>query len=286
MSYTNHGQGVAFSRSLLTVTSKYRPVLLAVLIVFIALGTVAASASYLQLKSKVRELSALEPVKLLAVSKELQVGDVITDDVLVPMFLFRHEYDLARESYVLESSRHELIGRVVKVPLLARSFIRQEHLAELGSLPGLVNLIERAHSLLDVNVPQQGFNVYIRPDDKVDLYEVKNDHSELIAAQVKVILVDSQPMGRAPLRVTIDPRLERQLTLAVPDQALQRALKAKQARTLMATYRQGPVLQATSVVPVRARTFKATVNPVVAEAREFFQTLVFIKGDDREVLGR
>ncbi len=282
MNYANRGQGAVFSRSLLTVTSKYRPILLAVLIVLIALGTVAASASYLQLKTKVRELSALEPVKLLAVSKELQVGDVISEETLVPMFLYRHEYDLAKESYVLESSKRELIGRVVKVPLLARSFIRQEHLAETGSLPGLVNLIERDHSLLDINVPQQGFNVYIRPDDKVDLYEVKNDHSELIAAQVKVILVDSQPLGKAPLRVAIDSRLERQLTLAVPDASLQRALKAKQARILMATYRHG-----VAVVPLK------TYKPVLKQPRaltssidSLFQTLVFIKGDAKEVLAQ
>ncbi len=277
MNYANHGRGAVYSRSLLTVTSKHRPLLLAVLIVLIILGTAAAMASYLHLKTKVRELSALEPVKLLAAAKELEVGDVIREDTLVPMFLYRHEYELARESYVPEASKHQLIGRVVKVPLLARSFIRQEHLAEVGSLPGLVNLLDRDHSLLDINVPQQGFNVFIRPDDKIDLYEIKDSHTELIAAQVKVILVDSQPLGRAPLKVTVDPRLERQLTLAVPDAVLQRALRAKQMRTLIATYGRE------TLKPVYSPVLKP---PPKAKLQGLFETLVFIKGEEKEVLAK
>ncbi len=275
MNYANRGQGMALSRSLLSVTARYRKVLLLVLMVLIVLGTVAVSASYLQLRSKVRELSALEPVKVMASAKELQVGDVLGEDTLVPMFLYLDEYESNKKSYVLDSEKQELIGRVVKVPLLARSFLRREHLAEAASLPGLVNLIEANHSLLDINVPQQGFNVFIRPDDRVDLYEIKDHHSELIAAQVKVILVDSEPIGKAPFRVSVDARQERQLTIAVQDSILQRALVAKQAGTLVATYRhKGQELAPKLMMP------RKKINPL----ENLFQTLTMIKGSEREVL--
>ncbi len=286
MNYANPRQRAALSRLLSTVTSKYRELLIVVLIVLIALGTVAASASYLQMQSKLRELSALEPVRLVGVAKELQVGDVINEDALMPVVLYRQEYESNKSSYVAEEQKQEIIGRVVKVPLLARSFVRREHLAEIGSLPGLVNLIDANHSLLDLDVPQQGFNVFIRPDDKVDLYEVKDRQTQLIASQVKVILVDSEPLGRAPLKVTVDPRLQRHLTVAIPDQVLDRALAAKQSRNLIATYRHQGALPLAIAAPRRAPRAKPMSEAVVAEVKNLFQTLVFIKGEDREVLNQ
>ncbi len=289
MNYANLRQRGPFGRLLSTVTSKYRQLLIAVLIVLIALGTVAASASYLQMQNKIRELSVLEPVTVVAVAKELQVGDVIDETVLVPIVLYRQEFESNKSSYVALEQKQELIGRVIKVPLLARSFLRREHLAEPGSLPGLVNLIDPNHALIDIDVPQQGFNVFIRPQDKVDVYEVKDGQAQLIAVQAKVVLVDSEPVGKAPLKVTVDPRLQRHLTVAIPDHLLDRALKAKQSKALIATYHKlNPLLNLQPRTNNKAIyvTQPHSFNQASSEIRNLFQTLVFIKGEDREVLSQ
>ncbi len=284
MNYANRVQGAALSRSLLSVTSKYRFVLLLVFVVLIILSAVLAILSYLRLETKVRELSAFEPIAVMGLSKDLQVGDRISEENLVPMLLYDAEYKDHKESYVLERDKQELIGRVVKVPLLARSFLRQEHLAEVGSLPGLVNLIASKHSLLDLDVPQQGFNVFVRPDDRVDLYEIKDSHSELIAKQVKVILVDSEPLGKAPLRVPVDPRAQRHLSIEIPDAIFERALKAKQAKTLTITYRQKEKTDSPVIVQsvwTKARTIKKSLPD-----EDLFQALLFIKGPNKELLDK
>jgi Flp pilus assembly protein CpaB len=169
----------------------------------------------------------------------------------------------------------DILGRVASIPIAANSILQRELLAPQGTLPGLINLLDKNHSLIDLSVPQLGFNVFIKPNDLVDLYQVYESSSKLIASKVKVILVDSKPLGKAPLRVAVSNKSRRELTVSIPEEYFSTVVKAKKNKRLIVTYKnkERELVQ----VPRIDQAFKS---------KSLFQSLLMIHGPTKEVFGQ
>lgn len=273
---------------------KNRKILIPALIILILIAALFLAQKFISMEMQLKRLSRYEPIYVLAIKRDLNVGDVISSSDLKPVIFYKQEYDklqvkesnsnLATPSYIscdFDPSTNKLsnfkdvIGRVVSVPIYAGSALRQEHLAPQGTLPGLMNLLDENHTLLDLAVPQHGFNVFIKPNDFVDLYRVDKSGSNLLASKVKVILVDSMPLGKAPLQVPIKARTNRELTVSVPEEYFSNIVKAKKANTLVVTYKN------------KDQEEVLLKNPIEHVAvRSLFQSLMMIQGEKKEVFGR
>lgn len=275
------------------VSYRHRGILIPVLIILIMLCSIVLVQSYVSMQGKLKELSSYEPIYLLASKKHLNVGDIIQREDLYAKLYYKMEFDKVKTKEDDEAmAQHALvpcsyengqlsgidayIGRVAKIPILRDSFIRRDALAVEGSLPGLVNIIKDAHSLLDVLVDQIGFNIFIKPGDFVDLYQVANDGSQLISKNIEVILVDSLALGKAPFQVQVQPGSKRNLTLAVPDKIFKKALEAQKSNGLIVTYNKYKE-KAAQIKLIKRNTRKNNSGA--------FQQLLMIKGPDKQVLG-
>lgn len=273
---------------------KNRRVLIPVLIILIIITALFLAQKFIAMQLQLKRLSRYEPINVLAVTRDLNIGDVLSQEDLKPVIFYKQEYEkmqvkdpdsnLSKPSYIscnFDSSTNKLsgfgdvIGRVTNIPVHAGSILRREYLAPPGTLPGLINLLEVNHSLLDLTVPQLGFNVFIKPNDFVDLYRVDKTGSSLLASKVKVILVDSLPLGKAPLQVPIKLREFRELTVSVPEEYFSNIVKAKQAKSLVVTYKNKEQEQ------VLTKGLTKSFQP-----QSLFQSLLMIQGEQKEIFAR
>jgi len=270
-------------------TFKYRKILIPVLVLLILLATGFALKSYYQMQSSLQRLSAYEPIYVLGLNRDLNVGDVIKSSDLKAVLFYKNEYErdseldetgLAQNSLLeckLDSQdqiygQQDIVGRVLKVPVFKNSILRKDYLAEPGAVPGIASLIEKHHSIIDIAVPQTGFNVFIKPNDEVDLYETTKTGARLLASKMKVVLVDSLPLGKAPFQVAVKARELRNLSISVPDRVFAQVMRAKRAKNLLATYNHGEE----KVIAVNPQ--RPLPKP------KDFQALTFIQGDKKELI--
>lgn len=273
---------------------KYRKFLVPSLTVLVIVGAILIANNHISLEHKIKQLSAYEPIYVLSVSRNLNIGDIIREDDLQATLYYRNEYEKIstmdeqsglQQPSLIQCQYHsetgalsgfdDVISRIVTVPLLKGTLLRKEFFAGLDATPGLINLIDKNHSLIDIEVPQTGFNVYIKPNDFVDLYEINKGSSSLIANKIKIILVDSAPLGKAPFQVAVNPQAKRNLTLAVPDTIFARVLQSKKNNNLTVTYDNK-----------YADKIEHQKNNLASGSKtNSFQDLTFIKGKKKEVLG-
>lgn len=268
---------------------KYRKLMIAILLLLIFALSSFAYLRYISMQKDLKSLKAFEPVFVLKLNRDLNVGEALRLDDLSIGRVFRQEFeelktqlpgeDLDRSSLfeckteLNLSSCPNLINRVVKIPVYKGSILRHEMLAQAGIEPGIVNLLAKDEAFLDVTVPQTGFNVYLKPDDLVDVYRVDRDATELIAKKAKIIMIDAMSLGKAPMQVRVDPSLLRNLTLAVKKDNLFKLTNAVKSKK---TY-------------ITLHNFKEELAPQVAVAkkskpRSFFQSLTLIQGNKKEIL--
>ncbi|MBT6842687.1 MAG: hypothetical protein HOA17_02680 [Candidatus Melainabacteria bacterium] len=273
---------------------KNRKVLIPVLIAIIIVGAIFLMQKYIAMDMQLRQLSRYEPIYVLAVKRDINIGDVISISDLKPIVFYKEEFQkmswknpetqLVEPSFVScdfdpETQQltgfDDILGRVASIPIAANSILQRELLAPQGTLPGLINLLDKNHSLIDLSVPQLGFNVFIKPNDLVDLYQVYESSSKLIASKVKVILVDSKPLGKAPLRVAVSNKSRRELTVSIPEEYFSTVVKAKKNKRLIVTYKnkERELVQ----VPRIDQAFKS---------KSLFQSLLMIHGPTKEVFGQ
>lgn len=304
MTITHSGSGLP-SRFFWTLSFKNRQILIPTLIVLILLGAAFLLQKYIAMEMQLKKLSHYEPIYVLAVNKNLNIGDVVKLEDLSPMIFYKHEYekfnytepgtsvstpsfikcdylaDNKNSSITKLSGFDDVVGRVVNLPIHANSMLRREYFAPRGTVPGLINLIEEKHTLLDVEVPQSGFNVFVKPNDQVDLYESTKEGSRLLASKVKVILVDSLALGQAPLQVEVSPKASRHLTLSIPEEFYSTVARAKLNKTLAITYKNKESEYIALEPSHRSISKPRSVKPV-----NLFQPLVLIQGAKKEVLGQ
>lgn len=293
------GSGVS-SRFFWGFSYKNRRILVPIMIASIVVISFYLLYVFTTLDMKLKYLSRLEPIFVVSVTKNLQVGDVISPSDLGVTLVYKQEF--GKLNYTEQGTGlklpsliavehdentgkilkgHEaILGRVVKLPIYEGSLLRQEYLAPAGTLPGLVNLVDKRHSLVNIEVPQLGFNVYIKPEDRVDLYEVYNGASRLIANKVKVIMVDAMALGEAPMQVEPDPKKSRHLTLVVPDDNFADILRAQKSKTLALTYK--------NKIPEENLAAAAQVSSPKPWSRTSagFQSLTMIQGNRKEHITR
>lgn len=287
-----------FSRFFWTLSFKNRQILIPTLIVMILIGALFLTRNYISMEMQLKKLKKYEPIYVLAVNRDLNVGDLVRAEDLSPMVFYKQEYEkfnftepgasVAIPSFIQcnkDDSRlsgfKDVIGRVVNVPVHANSMLRREFFAPRGTLPGLINLVEERHTLLDVEVPQSGFNVFVKPSDYVDLYELTKESTRLLASKVKVILVDSLALGQAPLQVAVDSHALRHLTLAIPEDLYSSVAKAKLNKALVLTYKHKVT---NSHQPQISYKTPSHSKATPAKAKDLFQSLTLIQGAKKEVL--
>ena len=289
-----------------TLSFKNRQILIPTLIVLILVGAVFLVQKYIAMEMQLKKLSHYEPIYVLTVNKDLNIGDVIKLEDLAPMIFYKREYERLNytepgsnvsipsfikcqyepDTKVPSNSKlsgfDDVVGRVLKLPVHANSMLRREYFAPRGTVPGLINLIDKKHTLLDVEVAQSGFNVFVKPSDQVDLYELTKDGSRLLASKVKVILVDSLALGQAPLQVAVSPRSSRHLTLSIPEELYSTVARAKLNKSLIVTYKNKEAEQ----IIVSNMIHRVTPRAKITKSENLFQPLVLIQGTKKEVLGQ
>ena len=287
------------SRFFWALSFKNRQILIPVLIVLIILGAIFLVQNYVSMEMQLKKLRHYEPIYVLAVNKNLNIGDVIKAEDLSPMIFYKQEYEkfnfieagssAAVSSFIKceqasaqLSGFDDVIGRVVNLPVHANSMLRREFFAPRGTLPGLINLIDQKHALLDVEVPRSGFNVFVKPTDYVDLYELTKEGSRLLATKVKVILVDSLALGQAPLQVAVEPRSSRQLTLALPEELYSSVARAKLNKSLVVTYKN----KAIEIIQKPSHRANFIPRVIAAQPENLFQALTLIQGERKEILAK
>lgn len=287
--------GGHYDRFFWSLSFKNRKIIIPILITVILIAALLLLQKFIGMERQLKELSLYEPIYVLALKRDLNIGDVIKLEDLKPMIFYKNEYENLNykdpnsnlSSPILISCNYDtrtqklsgfkdVIGRVVNVPIYANTLLRREYLAATGTMPGLINLIDKGHNLIDIEVPQSGFNIFIKPSDQVDLYELKQDGSTLLATKIKVIMVDSLALGKAPLQVNVDNKSQRQLTLAVPEEIFSRVVRAKHHGALMITY--NPQNLAKNYQQSSAKTFNRRLNSLE------FQSLTIIQGSKKEII--
>lgn len=273
---------------------KNRKILLPILIgLILVIGTVLVQ-KFLALETELKRLSDFQPVYVMAVNRNLNVGDLIRKEDLSPMIFSKKEFtkvlfhdakDNLDKPALISCSLDEktkaikypenLIGRAVKFPILAGSAIRKEFLAPENSLPGLENLLGENQSLIDIEVPQSGFNLFLRPGNKVDLVETTTGSSRILVSNAEVILVDSKALGQGDFIVENNSSQKRNITVVIPKEYLSDVAKAKKSQNLFLT------LSKTSSVK---ETKRETTTRRIPAKQKPFQALTMILGSDKKVI--
>lgn len=291
--YTQSRNGL-FDRFFWDLSFKNRKFLIPIILIAILVLAVIVFKNFIDMDLRLKRLSRFEPIYVVGVSRDLNIGDVISKSDLKPFLFYKNEFnklthkdkDTNLESPSLISCSLEsgsiagvsdLVGRVVNIPIYKNSFLRKEFLAPLGTVPGLMNLIEEDHALADVQVPQTGFNVFIKPNDYVDLAEISKTGSKPIASRVKVILVDSLALGKAPMHVAVNEKAKRHLTLSLPAEKLAEVTQAIKNKSLVVTYMNKDSL------PDETETEVAFV-PEKKKPSNPFQALMMITGAKKEFI--
>ncbi len=273
---------------------KNRKILLPILIgLILVIGTVLVQ-KFLALETELKKLSDFQAIYVVSVNRNLNVGDLIRKEDLSPMIFSKKEFtkvlfhdvkDNLDKPALISCSLDEktksikypenLIGRVVRFPILANSAIRTEFLAPENSLPGLENLLTENQSLIDIEVPQSGFNIFLRPGSKVDLVETTAANSRILASNAEVILVDSKALGQSDFIVENNPGLKRNITVVIPKEHLSDIAKAKKSQNLFLT-----LSKTSSAKEIERKAIAYKAEP----KQKSFQALTMILGSDKEVI--
>lgn len=274
---------------------KNRKILLPILIGLILVIGIVLVQKFLALEAELKKSSDFQPVYVMAVNRNLNVGDLIHKEDLSPMIFSKKEFtkvlyhdakDNLDKPALINCSFDQktkaikypenLIGRVVKFPILANSAIRKEFLAPENSLAGLENLLAENQSLIDIEVPQSGFNIFLRPGNKVDLVETSTASPRILVSNAEVILVDSRALGQGDFIVETNPSLKRNITVVIPKEHLSDIAKAKKSQNLLLT-----LSKSSSVKEIEQKT---TIRQTQQKQQKPFQTLTMILGSDKEVI--
>ncbi|MCE2928552.1 MAG: hypothetical protein LW817_02855 [Candidatus Caenarcaniphilales bacterium] len=291
-------QANIFGRLYWDYSYKNRKILAPILIVLIVIISIVITWKFLSMQKQIHDLKQFEAIYVVALARDMDIGESINAQDLKPMIFYKEEFDHIKTQD--QTSKQEvnslfncsvdqasgkifgienLIGRVVKIPVYKNSFLRQEYLANKDALPGLNSLLKANEALLDIEVPQNGFNIFIKPEDQLDVYDTSEATSKLAASGVRVLLVDSQPLGKAPWQVTYDQNAKRHITLAVPIDLIAKITKLNSSKALALTYHNKNIV--INPIPVKAQIVRSSVKKA---AKNQFQALTIIKGNQKEVI--
>jgi len=278
------------------ISYKNRRKLVIILMLLIFMAATFVAQKFIAMEMQLKSLSKYEPIYVLALTRDLNPGDLIRAEDLRAMIFYKEEFqkityrDLKTQLELpaliackLDLGSGKLIGiddivtRVVTSPVYKGSLLRQENLAAKGTLPGLINLIRPGQALVDIAVPISGFNVHIKPNDQVDLYEIGAAH-KLLMANARVILVDSRSSN---LEKNLDKTNSRQLTLAVDDKVFAAISQAIKNKTLALTYHNQNLNQPKT-------NFRQSISKPkpLAPVLNPFQSLLLIKGAEKEIINQ
>lgn len=275
-----------FTRLYWLVAYKYRKITLLTIFLLIVFSSIKVYWDFLLLQKRVAVLQVNQAKYVLKINKDLNVGDQISFNDLAIAKIFADEFasyasDLEKELhhssvFVCDnqaslSSCQNIIGRVVKIPLYKNSILRQEFFAESGVEPGIINLLDTNQAFLDLTVPQTGFNIYLKPNDFVDLYKIEKDFSHLISKKAKIVMIDALPLGKAPLQVKVEPSLVRNLTIAVDKKDLFELTNAVREKKVYVTLHNNKDTQ------VKNSQYKS-------KTKNNFQQLTLIQGHKKEIV--
>ena len=279
-SYIQH-EADFFAQLKWILTYKYRKLLIALLLLLIIAISAMLFLKYQAMQKKLATLQAFEPVFILKLNRDLNVGDALKPGDLALAQVFHQELEETKDqSFICSMAALDacpnLYGRVLKVPVYKGSILRQEFLAQEGIEPGIVNLLKESESFVDLAVSQTGFNVFLKPDDLVDIYQVDRDKAKLLTKKAKIIMVDAQPLGKAPMQVQVDSSLKRNLTLAVQDKDLYDLTQAIKHKKIYVTLH-------------NAKTPETVEKPkpkfiAKKKSKNLFQALTMIQGDEKEMV--
>ena len=274
------------------LTHKYRKLMIAILMILIFSLSLFAYYKYVTMQNELKSFKAFEPVFVLKLNRDLNVGDPIQVTDLAIAKIFRQEFeslqaklpaeDLASSVLFECGSEYDLsscgnpVSRVLKVPVYKGSMLRKEMLAKEGIEPGIVNLLGKQEAFLDITVPQTGFNVYLKPNDYVDIYKLDRNSSKLIARKAKIVMIDAMPLGRAPMQVKVDPSLLRNLTLAVDKGDLYELTNAVKNKKVYVTLH--------NLKEPLEKTAQKQNSTIKKPQNGFFQALTLIQGNKKEII--
>lgn len=260
---------------------KNRKFLMPVLIGSILILGFLLIQKFISQEMTIKKLSEFEPVYVLGVKRDFSIGEIIRGEDLEAITYSKKEFD--KNQYYESNQIKELVGRIIKTPIFASTPLREEYLAPKGSMPGLQNLIPENYSLVDVEVPQTGFNIYLRPGDKVDLVENINSSTRLLLKEAQIVLIDSQTLEKAPFVVENNSSKKRNLTLIAPINFISEIAKARKNQNLFITISNNRehVFDSNKI---QNNNYSSKLVPI--KAKEHFQSLVFIHGKDKEVYGQ
>jgi Flp pilus assembly protein CpaB len=276
------------NRLLCLLLFKYRQILIIFLLVLIFFSGVIAVQAFMSMEKKLKNLSQYEPIYVLKINRDIDQGEAINSEDLSVIMFYKHEFEklsvldektgLSHSSLIsCDLSSDEIypsvspVGRVANIPILKDSVLRTEYLAPPGTLPGLINLLAEDHSLLDFDLEQKGFGVFIKPGDRVDLFEITKSNSRLLVQDVKVLLVDSMGLGKVPFRTTTNNKSRRILTLEIPNTIYEQVVRANLNKNLVLTY------QNSSTLFTRAKQN-------LSKTEDNFQKLTFIQGPEKRII--
>ncbi len=294
MTNSDLGQKVdLFSQLSWLLSYKYRQLLIAILILLILILSIFVYFKYSSMQRDLNAIKAFELIPVLKLNKDLNVGDAISSNDIAIAGVFRHEYDKLskktldtdlRESVLFRckntqdlSSCPSVLGRVLKIPVFKASLIREEMLAKEGIEPGIVNLLGENEAFVDLNVPQTGFNVFLKPNDLVDIYSIDKNNSKLLASKARIILVNALALGKAPMQVKVDPSLSRNITLALPKEKLSQVTRAIRGKNIYLTLNNPRELLSKKKISNGKGVRKA-------KSKNFFQSLTLIQGNKKEII--
>lgn len=258
--------------------------------------------TFLSMEMKLKYLARLEPVYVLSLNKEIKAGDLIQVQDLKVSLVYKKEYEklsfiesktglkkpsLIKVQYDEQTKKiihldKKYLNRIAKVPIIAGTLLREEFLAEPGSLPGLMSLIPENHSLVNIEIPKIGFNTFLQANDSIDIYDISSGQAYLVVPNVKIVIIDSKtsPDTDSGLpTASIDLNKSRYLTLAVPNESITRVLQVNKSKNLFISYRH-PASDLNNRSPVT----NSRSQPIKTISKSAFQPLLIIQGEEKHEL--
>ena len=123
---------------------KNRRLLIPILILVILALVLILAKNFIDMDLRLKHLSKFEPIYVLGVNKDLNIGDVISSSDLKPFLFYKNEYEKLKvknsdnnlESFSMIACNldpqtgsvtgfNDVVGRVVNIPIYADSFLRQ-----------------------------------------------------------------------------------------------------------------------------------------------------------------
>lgn len=257
---------------------KHRKILLWSLFFLICFFALMLFFKIHSMQKQIKTLLKYKPIYIVGVNRDINVGEALELKDFKALLFYEEESKTIPSLFSCEIDKASgqifgigpLIGRIAKIPIYKNSLLREEYLAPKDSLAGLGSLLDPGYTSLDIEVPQTGFHVFIKPGDFLNLYDLAS--SQILAHKAKVLLVDSKPLGKADWQVASDTQAKRIITLALPQTLITKILALKSKNLLALNY------------PSDTNKNETTMQlPKIYKSINNFQPLTLIKGEHKEI---